>query len=92
MNNVYLGCKELIKDLTEEQEDIFIRNFGTVLLAYDTIIGQRARFIEDGEYIVIYQDKVELYSIPPYGGEETLVGTYKTIKELMDNFDEANFC
>ena len=57
----------------------------TPLTAYiyaDHVVLQRAIFIEDGWFIKIYPEKIELWEIPLYGsGEADLVENFSSVEE-----------
>ena len=38
---------------------------------------------EGGEYINVYADRAELYAVPMYGGEPSLLGTYDHINDAL---------
>lgn len=56
------------------------------LVAY--IIGeaiqiQRAEYIEDGWFIIVHKDTIQLYEIPLGGGEAILVKSFPTLLEAI---------
>jgi hypothetical protein len=44
---------------------------------------QRADYIEDGWYVVVNGDKIQLYEIPLGGGEAIFIGEHKTLLEAI---------
>jgi len=78
-------------ELTEENEIIFNRRFGVEHIVEGDheepcIEYQRAEYVEDGEYIKVFSDRFELWSIPQYGGEEDILCKKDTIDEIIDYY------
>lgn len=44
---------------------------------------QRSDYIEDGWYILVNKDKIQLYEILFGGGEPIFIGEYKTLIEAI---------
>lgn len=49
----------------------------------ETIIIQRADYIEDGWYVEIFKDKITLFEIPQGGGEPFFVERFDTVLEAI---------
>lgn len=55
----------------------------TMFLKDGKLTIQRDDYIEDGWYVEVIENKITLYEIPLYGGEESKIGEYKTVLEAI---------
>lgn len=74
--------------MNEENRKLFDKCFGIehIKSEENCIKYQRAEYIEDGEYIQVHSDRFELWHIPQYGGEESLLFSHIELDKLMDYY------
>lgn len=53
---------------------------------YNTMVWQRAEYIEDGPYIELTSGKYIVREIAQYGGRECEEGDFDTLKEALDKY------
>lgn len=51
---------------------------------------QRSEYIEDGAFIEVIGDEITVCEIPMYGGEEKVVGKYKTLIEAICSMNKIH--
>ena len=57
----------------------------TMFVEGDNILIQEADYIEDGWYVKIEEDKITLFEIPLYGGEERKIKEHKSIVNAISH-------
>lgn len=57
---------------------------GVILIKEDKIIIQQSKYIEDGWYIEVMRNEINLYEIPQFGGDPIRIGGYNTLMDAIE--------